>query len=735
MKPIDEQKALERVKSIDPWLAGFEDDLLLRLRNLETKRSFLLGDGPDSVSLSEFANGHEYYGFHRTETGWVYREWAPNAHMLFLVGDFNGWQRYTHPMHRNEQGDWEIFLEGHDALRHGQRVKVMVQFDFQDHFKIPLYCKRVVQEVHDDGSIDWIGVIWEPEEPYEWHDQNFRPQKGAPLIYEAHVGIAQEEGVVSTFQQFIQYTLPKIKRAGYTAVQLMAIMQHPYYGSFGYHVSNFFAVSSWFGTPDDFKALVDAAHELGLSVYMDLVHSHAVKNTTEGINRFDGTQEQFFHAGARGYHQAWDSMCFDYGKPGVIHFLLSNLKYWMNEYHLDGFRFDGVTSMLFWDHGLGVNFDSYDKYFSMNTNLDAVTYLTLASLLVHELNPNAVMIAEDMSGMPGLCLPVNACGVGFDYRLALGIPDLWIQMMKMDDHDWPMHKIYYELTTRRPQEKKIGYCESHDQALVGDKTLFFWLADQEAYWHMEKSDDSYIIDRAIALHKMIRFITLTTGQDGYLNFIGNEFGHPEWIDFPRAENGWSYHYARRQWHLVLDDSLKYQYLGDFDRAMLQFAKEEQVAGAKGLQYIRIYEDRKIIVYRKNKLIFVYNFHPQNSYESLRFPTNEDGAYRVIFHTDRREFGGYERIREDLIYRTKPMDDIDWDQGLTLYVPSRTAIVLKKLTDEEAAAADLAYADDIAAAIEGDSAAAGTESQAVESLIRAEQIAHAALEEKKKEQGE
>lgn len=706
------RQAVEAIVNTDPYLEAFRDDLALRQRNYLNKRDELVGE---NGRLTDFANAHHYYGFHRTETGWVYREWAPNAHLLFLVGDFNDWQRYSHPMHKNENGDWEIFLEGHDALKNGQRIKVMVQFDYEDHFKIPLYIKRVVQETHEDGTIDWVGVIWDPEEEFKWTDQNFKPKKKYhPYIYEAHVGIAQEEGRVSSFKQFVEFTLPKIKRAGYTAVQLMAIMQHPYYGSFGYHVSNFYAVSSWFGTPDDFKYLVDSAHNLGLSVYMDLVHSHAVKNINEGINLFDGTQEQFFYPGDRGLHPAWDSMCFNYGKNEVLHFLLSNLKYWMEEYHLDGFRFDGITSMLFWDHGLGTAFDNYAKYFSYNTNVDAVTYLTLASELIHELKAEAVMIAEDMSGMPGLCLPIDSCGVGFDYRLAMGMPDLWIKNMKINDYDWNMHHIYFELTTRRPKEKKIAYAESHDQALVGDKTLFFWLADQEAYWHMAVDDDNFVIDRAIALHKMIRIITLTTGQDGYLNFIGNEFGHPEWIDFPRAENGWSYHYARRQWHLMLDENLKYKYLANFDRAMIKLSKDLDLMGPKGLQYIRIYEDRKIIIYRKNNYILVYNFHPENSYDSLRIPTNLEGKYEVVFSSDRPEFGGFDRIPENMVYETSHMDDFDWPNGVSLYLPSRTMLVLKRLgsLDKEEKNTD-------------------EEAKAVEQLVKAEALAREALEEKKK----
>lgn len=165
---------------------------------------------------------------------------------------------------------------------------------------------------------------------------------------------------------------------------------------------------------------------------------------------------------------------FNYGKPEVIHFLLSNIKFWLNEYHFDGFRFDGVTSMLYRNHGLGVSFDSYEKYFSMNTDIEAITYLQFANELIKEINPNSISIAEDMSGMPGMCIPIKDGGIGFDYRLAMGVPDFWIKTISnLSDEDWDLGKMWYELTTRRPGEKNIGYCESHDQALVGDKTIIF----------------------------------------------------------------------------------------------------------------------------------------------------------------------------------------------------------------------------------------------------------------------
>lgn len=681
------QTALEKITEIDPWLSDYEGDLELRVKNYINKKKELL-QGPKS--LSEFANGHNYYGFHRIKDGWIYREWAPAAGHLFLVGDFNNWQPYSHPLQPVGNGDWVIELKGKDALKHGQKVKVLVQAHGTDHYKIPLYIKKVVQEQYENGSYGWVGIIWEAEE-YEWKNDDFKQKKNHnPLIYEAHVGIAQEEGRVSTFRQFADLTLSRIAHDGYNAVQLMAIMQHPYYGSFGYHVSNFFAVSSWFGTPEDLKYLIDKAHSLGLAVYMDLVHSHAVKNENEGIAFFDGSQDQFFIPGEGGYHKAWDSMCFNYGKNDVLHFLLSNLKYWSEEYHFDGFRFDGVTSMLYWDHGLGTDFTDYGKYFSLNTNTDAVTYLTLASELVHELNPNAVMIAEDMSGMPGLCLPIESAGIGFDFRLSMGVPDLWIKNMKKDDHDWNVYEMYHELTTHRPKEKRIAYAESHDQALVGDKTLFFWLADSQIYWHMCKDDDNYIVERAIALHKMIRFITLTSGADGYLNFIGNEFGHPEWIDFPRQENSWSFHYARRQWHLADDKLLKYEYLLNFDNAMIEFCKHGNIMGPGGMQLLYLDQPEKIIAYRINNYIFLYNFHPTDSYEGFRLPIHEDGQYKVVFDTDRPEFGGYDRINHDYIYETEPLSQNDYSNGIKIYSPSRTCLVLKKIgktkkTDEESMA--------------------------------------------------
>ncbi len=661
-----------KILEIDPYLKPFESDLNLRMDIYNKTLKSLLGG---NESLVDFANGYMYYGFHKTDDGWYYREWAPKADALYLIGDFNNWDRSSHPLTKDKYGNWEIFIKGTDSIKHGQKVKVQVTANGRTMDRIPAYIRRLKRN-EETNSFD--GQIWYPDKPFEWTDNGFKAAKisNPALIYECHVGMAQEKEGLGTYIEFADNILPRIKEAGYNIIQLMGIMEHPYYASFGYQVSSFYAASAWFGTPDDLKYLINKAHNMGISVLLDLVHSHSTKNLAEGLNMFDGSDDQYFHPGPMGDHPAWDSKLFQYGRHEVLHFLLSNVKFWMDEYHFDGFRFDGVTSMLYHDHGLGQAFDSYDKYFSMNTDTEAVCYLQLANTLIKEYNKYSVTIAEDMSGMPGMCLPVSYGGIGFDYRLSMGVPDFWIKTLKeCRDEDWDIFKMWHELTTRRPKEKNIGYAESHDQALVGDKTIIFWLADKEMYYCMEKTTHTPIIDRAIALHKMIRLITMSLAGEGYLCFMGNEFGHPEWIDFPRLGNNWSYKYARRQWSLVDNGLLKYQWLADFDKAMLKTAKSGQVFDSSP-ENLWMDKENKIIAYRKGKLIFLFNFHPEHSNTEFFVPTHAAGKYKVVLSTDDPQFGGQGRVDSKYIYECKSIDQRGL--GFKIYIPARTAIVLKDI---------------------------------------------------------
>ncbi len=653
-----------KIIKIDPYLTPYKDDLLLRINNYSSKKRELCGEG----SLIDFANGHNFFGFHKTKDGWVYREWAPAADNMFLTGDFNGWDIYKTPMTRLDNGVFEVFVG--DELQKGMKVQAIVQKDGQTLRRVPSYATKVVQ---DEVTYLWCAEVCEISNPYDWEDEKFKMPK-TPLIYECHVGMAQDKYGIGTYREFADNILPRVKKLGYNTIQIMAVMEHPYYGSFGYQVSNFFAPSSRFGTADDLKYLINNAHKMGIAVLLDIVHSHAVGNTNEGLNLFDGTDYQYFHSGGKGDHPAWGTKLFNYAKNEVLHFLLSNVKYWLDEFHFDGFRFDGVTSMLYHDHGLGSAFVNYDMYFSMNTDTDAITYLMLANDLIKEINPKALTIAEDMSGMPGMCLPIKDGGIGFDYRLSMGVPDLWIKYLKdVSDDFWNMGTLWWELNSRRPKEKVIGYCESHDQALVGDKTIMFRLCDANMYTSMNKGNNDSVIYRGIALHKMIRLITSSLAGDGYLNFMGNEFGHPEWIDFPREGNGWSYHYCRRQWSLVDNPDLLYMGLNDFDKSMIAFLKKEKILSKKS-ELSLIHEDDKLLAYKKGDNLFVFNFHPYKSFEGYAIPA-ESGEYKVILSTDDSEFGGHNRVDKEYVYKT---EDINGRDCIKLYIPSRCAFVLKKI---------------------------------------------------------
>ena len=626
--------------------------------------------------LADIFNNHLYFGLHRLPgKGWVFREWAPHATAIYLIGESNDWQRRENfSFHRLEGGVWELELP-EEALWHGMDYKFWVEWPEGGGERIPGYVNRVVQ---DDLTKIFSAQVWQPEQVYRWRYSGVG-RREHPLIYEAHIGMSMENRRVSTFNEFRAYVLPRIVDLGYNMIQLMGIQEHPYYGSFGYQVSNFYAVSSRFGTPDDLKRLIDEAHGYGIGVIMDLVHSHAVKNEAEGLSCFAGDYNQYFYPGERGEHRLWNSRCFDYGKNEVIGFLLSNCKYWLEEFHFDGFRFDGITSMLYWDHGLGRDFTEYKFYYDGNQDEDAITYLTLANKLIHEVNPGAITIAEEVSGMPGLAAKVEDGGYGFDYRMAMNIPDYWIKTIKEKiDEDWKPSSMFWEVTNRRQDEKTISYAESHDQALVGDKTIIFRLIDADMYWHMQKGDENYTVHRGIALHKMIRLLTASTINGGYLNFMGNEFGHPEWIDFPREGNGWSCKYARRQWNLVDNKNLAYHYMGDFDAAMLGVVKSIKNFQATPVQEIWHNDGDQVLAYMRKDLIFVFNFNPKQSFTDYGFLVPA-GTYEVILNTDNPDYGGNGLTDDTIKHFTihDPLYKKDKKEWLKLYIPARTAVVLRR----------------------------------------------------------
>ena len=656
----------------DVYLKPFELAIMGRHDYAIQKEQELLGK--DNKCLSDFASGYLYFGVHKIKRSWVFREWAPNATELYLIGDFNGWKKdVKFKFDRKDNGIWELKVN-EKTLKHGDLYKFIIVWNGGEGERIPAWARYVVQ---DPVTHIFSAKLWMPENPYKFKIRKFRPTVSPLKIYECHIGMATEEERIGTYDEFRIKVLPRIVKAGYNCIQIMAIQEHPYYGSFGYHVSNLFAASSRFGTPDELKQLIDEAHKNNISVIMDLVHSHAVKNEVEGLARFDGTPYQYFHGGERREHPAWDSLCFNYNKNEVLHFLLSNCKFWLEEYKFDGFRFDGVTSMIYRNHGLGQDFTTYSDYYNLNQDGDAICYLTLANKLIHEINPNAITIAEEMSGLPELAVPFKDGGVGFDYRLAMGIPDFWIKYIKeVRDEDWKAGHIFYEMTNRRASEKTISYAESHDQALVGDKTIIFRLIDSDMYWHMKKGDETLLVNRGIALHKMIRLITLSTINGGYLNFMGNEFGHPEWIDFPREGNNWSYKYARRQWSLEDREELHYADLARFDKAMLDLISKERKFTESVIEKIWDNEGDQLVAFKRKDLIFIFNFNPTKSFTDYGILVKK-GTYDVVLDTDSPEFGGFGFSDNTVEHKTMPshLKNKEW---LKVYIPARSALVLRKI---------------------------------------------------------
>lgn len=665
-------KVLNIIKS-DPWLEPYADAINGRHQHVVEKEKELVG----KKTLSDFATGHMYFGLHRTDKGWTFREWAPNATEIYLVGDFNDWQeKPAFRMKRvRKTGNWEINLP-EKAMKHGDLYKLKVYWEGGCGERIPAWATRVVQ---DEQTKIFSAQVWNPEKPYKFKKKTFTPNVAPLMIYECHIGMGQDAEKVGTYNEFRENVLPRIAKDGYNCIQIMAIQEHPYYGSFGYHVSSFFAPSSRFGTPEELKQLIDTAHQMNIAVIMDIVHSHAVKNEVEGLGNFAGDPCQYFYQGGRREHPAWDSLCFDYGKNEVIHFLLSNCKYWLEEFHFDGFRFDGVTSMLYYSHGLGEAFCNYGDYFNGHQDDNAICYLTLANRLIHEVNPKAITIAEEVSGMPGLAAPFEDGGYGFDYRMAMNIPDYWIKIIKeRRDEDWKPSSLFWEVTNRRKDEKTISYCESHDQALVGDKTIIFRLIDADMYWHFKIGDENGVVERGVALHKMIRLLTASTINGGYLNFMGNEFGHPEWIDFPREGNGWSYKYARRQWNLVDNKDLCYHYLGDFDREMINVIKSEKNFNKTPVQEIWHNDGDQVLAFMRGDLLFVFNFSPTKSFTDYGFlvPT---GSYSIVLDSDNVAFGG-NGLNDDTMTHLTNYDALyveEHKEWLKLYLPARSALVLKK----------------------------------------------------------
>jgi len=624
-------------------------------------------------SLAAYAGLHRELGMHKVERDgrlyWRCREWAPAAHSVYLATDRVNFERsYPYRFARTDDPMlWELFVPA-EELPHGTYYELhMASSRTGRHVtRVPAFAVWVEQ--NRDNENQWCARVWDPPEAFAFRRP--RPQRPSfPRIYEAHVGIAQsalgkKPKQFGTYRHFAEKVLPRIKKGGYTTVQLMGIPEHPLYKSFGYQVSGYFAPSSRFGTPDDFKYLVDEAHRLELGVILDITHSHACPNTEQGLARYD-TSRYFF----RDLKTQWDTVSFDYSQERTRRFLLSNCRYWLEEFNIDGFRFDAVGNMIYLDHGLDDDFSHvgrcfYGKDGQNRLDENGVLYLSLANTLVHELAPHAITLAEEFSGAPGMsCSPDNA-GLGFDYRFAMGLPDFWAKFI---EEGRTMGQMWHELTNRRHYDKTISYTECHDQCINGDDAFIWRMIKDDMYTHMSVFSDSWKCSRGVALHKLMRFITLGSAGQGWLNFMGNEFGHPEWID---AED-----YAHRQWHLAETTHLKYSKLDAFDRNLLRLVREYPEQFQRGPRFRYIHEEERILAFERGTLLFVFNFHELQAQKHLDLMVTP-GKYTEIFSSDELAYAGH----GNLSTRTPGEHFSDaasgvLEQRITLYVPPLAGLAL------------------------------------------------------------
>lgn len=666
----------------DPALEPYRQFLLRRNRSFTAEMERITGH---FGSLRAYADLHKNLGVHLVKNAqgnlvWRLREYMPQAEAVWLTTERLNFQRHASYRYQPRgNGIFELVLP-QDALAHGVYMELRVQAKgvLSGEGSQALPFRRVpafAQWVEQDKTVpaQWCARLWAPQQAYRFRHRRPAAQS-FPRIYEAHVGMAQPAlehhgESVGTYEDFTRRILPRIKADGYTAVQLMGILEHPLYRSFGYQVSSYFAPSSRYGTPDQFKELVDEAHALGLAVILDITHGHACPNTEQGLARYDGSRYFF----SEKYNQ-WGTPSFDYSLEMTRRFLLSNCRYWLEEFRVDGFRFDAVGNMLYHDHGVDDDFSHvgrcfYGKDGEPREDVDGELYLCLANALCHELHHGAVTIAEEFSGMPGLTSAPAEGGLGFDYRFAMGIPDYWAKCIEAQRD---MGSLWYEMTNHRPYDRTISYVECHDQCINGDDAMIWRMLGDGMYQYMSVFTDNWNISRGLAFYRLMRLITFATADAGYLNFMGNEFGHPEWLD---AEN-----YAHRQWHLAEREDLKYAGLAAWDKAqMIGLAARYPEDFRQAPLFRFIHEQDRLLAFERGSLLFAFNFHELNARQDMTFAVTP-GKYVELLSSDELHFAGHGNLevkKPPLEHFTRPLPQ-RFEQDVSLYLPPLVAQVLGRV---------------------------------------------------------
>jgi 1,4-alpha-glucan branching enzyme len=608
----------------------------------------------------------EKLGAHRIRVGPTdgvhFAVWAPNADRVSLVGDFNGWDGRVHPMRRlAPSGVWELFIPD---LPDGEKYK----------FEVRTRSGAVVKKIDPYGRAfeqpPRTAAVVRDISGYQWHDEPWmasRPQSGEwlerPLsIYEVHFGswarVPEDGNRFLTYREMAYRLVPYVKDLGFTHIELMPVMEHPFSGSWGYQVLGFFAPTSRFGPPEDFKFFVDMCHQAGIGVILDWVPGHFPKDE-HGLAWFDGTA-LYEHADPRqGEHQDWGTLIFNYGRNEVRNFLLSSALFWLEEFHVDGLRVDAVASMLYLDYSRREG-DWIPNRYGGRENLEAISFLKQLNVLTHGKHPGTITAAEESTAWPGVSRPAHLGGLGFTYKWNMGWMHDILEYMKKDPvhRRWEHNLITFSMLYAFTENFVLPF--SHDEVVHGKGSMLDKMPGDA--WQKYAS-----------LRTLYGLMYAHPGRK--LLFMGCEFG--QW-------NEWN-HDRSLDWHLLDDPA--HAALRDYVRTLnwhlgAEASLHQVDFDPDGFRWIDCHDNENSVVSfvryaadRRDFLVGVFNFTPVPR-EGYRIGVPRAGYYRELLNSDSAVFGG-SNVGNSGGVHSEPVPAHGFDQSVSLTVPPLGCLYLKK----------------------------------------------------------
>lgn len=611
-----------------------------------------INDHKDLANNRRFLS-YQYFGAHLNEKGVTFRVWAPNAQGVAVVGDFNGWNIHDHPMSpvSDRHGIWELFIP---ALSQGQLYKYAVrQQDGEIAYKADPY------GFYSEVKPKTASIIWTLE-GYDWQDENWCKKRTEtdwlkmPInIYEAHLGSwkRNEQGDYLSYHELADQLVPYLVEMHYTHIELMPIMEHPFDGSWGYQLTGYYAATSRYGDPQGLMHFIDCCHQAGIGVILDWVPGHFCKDD-QGLRHFDGTSQYEFSE-----HQQWGTMVFDYGKPEVLDFLISNAHFWFDRYHIDGLRIDGVASMIELNHGL--DGEPFHNTQGGTDRLEALAFLRELNTIIFRDFPFAIMSAEDSTSYPMVTWPVDKGGLGFNLKWDMGWMHDTLDYMKTD----PMfrNRFHNLLTFSMAYAFNENFILplSHDEVVHSKRTIL----DKMFGDYNMKFDQFRIL-----------FGYLMTHPGKKLSFMGNEFApFLEW----RVDES-------LEWFLL--DYQKHQEIHTYIKDLNKFYRKEKALWSDdhswaGFEWLEPNNsEQSILIFKrlgsteKDTLITIINFCPL-SYNDYQIGVPAPGNYRLAFNSDDRSYGGSGfTMKKTMKAQTSPLHGQDY--SVSINIPPSSVIVLK-----------------------------------------------------------